>query len=498
MPHPDSAELSVYSTAAASMVAIRSNAVTSGCRNMVTSDAEFAPARQAQARVIIFRSRTSALHVGETASERRCRNSENFRKTPTIKKRRSRRSERALNSAPLPWSCWRQTWHLLRYARSRASKPCCCASDSHGSYANEANSMRIGIVGAGPAGMLFALLAKRRQPDLDIRVVEQNAPDATFGFGVVFSHGALEFLARDTPDMHASLSGVMETWPIQRIVHRDTPVDIDGNGFCAIARIALLQILSAECSKAGMRIAFGTALDSLAPFADCDLVVGADGVNSIARREHAAVFEPTIDWLTNKFAWYGTTKVFACLTLTFRQNEHGTFVAHHYRYAPDRSTFIVECDAATWQRAGFGAMDDAASRAYCERLFAPDLEGHPLVSNRSIWRNFPLLSNKRWAAGNVVLIGDALRTGHFSIGSGTRLAFDDAIALDRALGVAGDDVPRMLTTFERERRPVVDKLVAAATSSSFWYERMADKMTLIPLELAHDYMTRSGRMNDER
>ncbi len=358
--------------------------------------------------------------------------------------------------------------------------------------------MRIGIAGAGPAGLLFALLAKRRRPDLELRVVEQNVRDATFGFGVVFSHGALEFLARDAKATHATLAQAMETWPQQRIVHRDMAVDIDGNGFCAIGRLELLRLLQTECEHVGVELVFGTPLSSLAPLADCDLVVGADGVNSVARRAHADVFGPTVEWLTNKFVWYGTTQRFACLTLTFRHNEHGVFVAHHYRYAPARSTFIVECDAATWRRARLDAMDDAASRAYCEGLFAPDLSGHPLVSNRSQWRNFPLLSNARWSASNVVLIGDALRTGHFSIGSGTRLAFDDAIALDRALGEAGDDVPRLLAAFERERRPVVEKLVAAANSSSFWYERMADKMALDPVALAHDYMMRSGRVSDER
>ena len=358
--------------------------------------------------------------------------------------------------------------------------------------------MRIAIAGAGPAGLLFGLLAKRRRPDADVRIVEQNARDATFGFGVVFSHGALEFLARDAPAMHAALAAAMESWPMQRIVHRDTVVDIDGNGFCAIGRLALLRQLVDECERAGVKIDFDTALTSLDPFADCDLVVGADGVHSLVRRGRAEAFGPRIEWLTNKFVWYGTTRRFDCLTLTFRANEHGAFVAHHYRYAPDRSTFIVECDAATWHRAGFATQDDAASRAYCERLFAPDLDGHPLRSNRSQWRNFPLLTNARWSAGNVVLIGDALRTGHFSIGSGTRLAFDDAIALDRALGEADDDVAKLVAAFERERRPVVDKLVAAANSSSYWYERMADKMALTPIELAYDYMTRSGRMSDAR
>jgi 2-polyprenyl-6-methoxyphenol hydroxylase-like FAD-dependent oxidoreductase len=358
--------------------------------------------------------------------------------------------------------------------------------------------MRIGIAGAGPAGLLFALLAKRRRPDAEVQVLEQSAADATFGFGVVFSHGALGFLARDAPATHAALARVMETWPMQRIVHRDTAVDIDGNGFCAIGRLELLRMLQQECRDAGVTLRFCEAVDSPERFANCDLVVGADGVHSRLRSLHVGVFAPRIEWLTNRFVWYGTAQPFECLTLTFRENEHGAFVAHHYRYAPDRSTFIVECDAATFERAGLGAMDDAASRAYCEAVFAPDLGGHPLVSNRSTWRNFPLLTNTRWSAGNVVLIGDALHTGHFSIGSGTRLAFDDAIALDRALGEAGDDVPKLVAAFERERRPIVDKLVAAATSSSYWYERMGEKMRLSPVELAYDYMTRSGRVDDAR
>lgn len=358
--------------------------------------------------------------------------------------------------------------------------------------------MRIRIAGAGPAGLLFALLARRRRPDADIRVIERNPADATFGFGVVFSHGALEFLSRDLPQMYVTLASRMETWPMQRIVHRDVALDIDGNGFCAIERLALLRLLQGECARAGVIMTFGQTVESTAELGDADLIVAADGANSKLRAESAAVFAPRIEWLTNKFVWYGTARPFKCLTLTFREDEHGAYVAHHYRYAPNRSTFIVECDAATWRRAGLDRMDDAASRAYCERVFARDLGGSTLISNRSLWRNFPLISNARWRAGNVVLVGDALRTGHFSIGSGTRLAFDDAIALDRALGEAGDDVGQLLARFEQERRPVVEKLVAAANASSYWYESMARKMALEPWELAYDYMTRSGRMSDER
>jgi 2-polyprenyl-6-methoxyphenol hydroxylase-like FAD-dependent oxidoreductase len=354
--------------------------------------------------------------------------------------------------------------------------------------------MRICVVGAGPAGLLFALLAKRRSRDWQVEVIEQNPPDATFGFGVVFSQGALAFLERDAPDLHAALAERMESWPMQRVVHRDEAIDIDGNGFSAIARLQLIRFLQDLCGAAGVGMRFGRRLETLPP---ADLLVGADGLNSFVRGTQG--FAPRIEWLTNRFVWYGTRQRFDCLTLTFRDSAHGAFVAHHYRYSPDMSTFIVECDAATWRRAGLERMSDAESRAYCERVFAADLGGHALVSNSSTWRQFPLLQNVVWSSGNRVLIGDALRSMHFSIGSGTRLAFEDAIALDRSLAGAGTDVPRALAAFERERRPVVEKLFSAASASSYWYEEFPARMRrLDALGLAYDYMTRSGRMSDER
>jgi 2-polyprenyl-6-methoxyphenol hydroxylase-like FAD-dependent oxidoreductase len=290
----------------------------------------------------------------------------------------------------------------------------------------------------------------------------------------------------------------MESWPMQRIVHRDVAVDIDGNGFSAIGRLQLLQILQEECERAGVRLRFNETVSSLEKFEDCDLVVGADGVNSVVRRFYKDIFREKIELLTNKFVWYGTSQVFECLTLTFRDSEHGPFVAHHYRYSPAMSTFLVECDAATWKRAGLDRMSDGQSRAYCERVFAADLGGHELVSNKSSWRNFPLLRNEHWIAGNTVLIGDALRTGHFSIGSGTRLAFDDAIALSKGLELSEGRIAEGLEIFEKNRRPIVEKIVAAANRSSYWYERFPEKMALDPWQLAYDYMTRSGRMTDER
>jgi 2-polyprenyl-6-methoxyphenol hydroxylase-like FAD-dependent oxidoreductase len=359
-------------------------------------------------------------------------------------------------------------------------------------------AVQINIVGAGPAGLLFALLIKRRFSDWRVHVFEQNPPNATYGFGVVFSLNALAFLERDVPDFHAQLISRLESWPIQRIVHRDEQVDIDGNGFSAIGRLELNEFLQALCAAAGVKIEYRRAIASATELNDCDLLVGADGANSTLRRSLETEFEPQINWLTNRFAWYGTRQIFECLSLTFRANADGFFVAHHYRHSSSMSTFVVECDEATWRRSGLERMSDENSRAYCETVFARDLAGHPLITNKSVWRQFPLLACRRWSVNHLILIGDALRTVHFSIGSGTRLAFEDAIALDRAFAEAGEDVPRALAIFERERRPVVEKILSAANASSYWYERLAQKMQLRPVELAHDYMTRSGRMSDER
>ncbi len=363
--------------------------------------------------------------------------------------------------------------------------------------------MRVVVIGAGAAGLLAGLLLKRRFPAWRVEAFEQNPSGATYGFGVVFSDGALAFLERDEPELSRFLQSEMLRWPMQRIVHRDQAVDIDGNGFSAIGRLPLLQILQRLCAQAGVGIFHGHAVDSLDAFADADLVIGADGSNSLVRRALADQFAPRVELLGNRFAWYGTTQRFDCLTLTFRSVGHGAFVAHHYSHTSAMSTFIVECDADTWARAGLDRADDAASRSYCERVFAADLDGRPLVSNKSVWRQFPLLRNEHWSArrakgGFAVLLGDALRTVHFSIGSGTRLAFEDAIALDRAFAASGDDVAAALDAFERARRPVVDKLLDAANASSYWYEHFPQKMALPPWDLAYDYMTRSGRMSGAR
>ncbi|MCP5083567.1 MAG: NAD(P)-binding protein [Alphaproteobacteria bacterium] len=358
--------------------------------------------------------------------------------------------------------------------------------------------MKIAIVGAGPAGLYFAYLMKKADPAHDILVLEQNQKGATYGFGVVFSDAALTHLEDADDAFYAALDARAEHWDDLTIVHRGERVPIDGNGFSGISRLALLEILQDLCAEAGVEVCHGETIEDLERFDDCDLVVGADGVNSTVRRLLDARFQPQVSELTNRFIWYGTGKVFPTLSLTFRSHDTGSYVAHHYRYAPDKSTFIVECDAETFERGGFEQMEPEASRRLCEEIFASDLEGHPLISNTSIWRRFPVLTNANWRAGNTVLIGDALRSIHFSIGSGTRLAMEDAIALFQAFQKQPGKVSDALDLFIEGRKPQVEKLLSGARGSYEWYEEFASRLALDPMALAYDYMTRSGRVSEER
>jgi 2-polyprenyl-6-methoxyphenol hydroxylase-like FAD-dependent oxidoreductase len=348
------------------------------------------------------------------------------------------------------------------------------------------------VAGAGPAGLYFSYLAKRQWPGWSIRVVEQNPRDATFGFGVVFSDRALEFLRTDDPTTYDLITPELEAWVDLVVVHRGERIVIDGIGFSAIGRLHFLRFMQQQAASVGVQPEFNTPVGEISGY---DLVVAADGANSTVRRN--ADFGTRITHCTNKFAWYGTPRRFEKLTQTFLETEHGAFNVHHYPHAAGMSTFVVECDAATWVRAGFAAMGEAETKAFLERVYAPVLQGAPLISNNSIWRNFPNVRNQRWHAGNVVLIGDALRTAHFSIGSGTRLAMEDAIALAKALR-AEADTREALRSFETARRPIVDKLVAAADASADWYDRFAEHMKLSPRDFAWSYIQRSGRVDPAR
>jgi 2-polyprenyl-6-methoxyphenol hydroxylase-like FAD-dependent oxidoreductase len=356
--------------------------------------------------------------------------------------------------------------------------------------------MNISIVGAGPAGLCFAALMKQHDPSHEITLFDRTPRDATWGFGVVFSDRALEFLRADDEALYRYLTPHLETWPDITIVHNDTRIPVAGNGFASIGRLELLTLLYAYVEKLGLEIRFETEVKSLKQLGDADLIVGADGAFSSIRSQNEAKFGTTTQWRSNKFIWYGTSQAFDSLTLTFRETDVGVFCAHHYRYRPDMSTFLVEVEDATWQRAGFKDMSPADTITHCERVFAKDLKGKPIISNNSYWRNFPVIWNAQWSFDNVVLLGDALRTAHFSIGSGTRLAMEDSVALFKAFRECGTDVQSALVRFQERRLPPMKKIWDAANISIQWYEEMDKRVTtLSPVEFAYSYMTRSGRVD---
>lgn len=355
--------------------------------------------------------------------------------------------------------------------------------------------MKINVIGGGPAGLYFAILMKRADPAHVITIWERNGPDDTFGWGVVFSGKTLANLRDADAESHADITRDFEAWDNVDVVHRDAKVSIHGNSFSGISRLRLLKILQRRCEQLDIQLNFRSEVKDLpALAADCDLLIGADGVNSTAREKYQNQFQPTLSIRPNKYIWYGTDKLFHGLTLTFRENDAGVFAAHSYKFNSTTSTFIVECDPRTWSNAGFAEMKDEATRSYLEHVFANDLGGRPLLSNNSKWINFLLVRNSHWHHENVVMLGDALHTAHFSIGSGTKLALEDAIAL-RDCFAATENVGAALREFESSRKPVIENYQAAAHDSMTWFENARDYMQLDPLALAYSLMTRSGRVD---
>jgi 2-polyprenyl-6-methoxyphenol hydroxylase-like FAD-dependent oxidoreductase len=359
------------------------------------------------------------------------------------------------------------------------------------------DNVRIAVIGGGPGGLYFAYLWKKRHPAAQVELFEQNPAGVTWGFGVVFSDQALEFLGADDPETVDAITPRMESWTNITLNLRGQSVELDGVGFSSIGRLSLLTILQDRARKTGVEVHYETQVASPDQFAGYDLIVAADGLNSLIRHAYEGDFGTSLSYSSNKFAWYGTTKRFETLSQTFVATDRGSFNAHHYRYAPDMSTFLVECDRATWEAYGFADKTIDESKSTCEEVFAETLDGHRLISNRSVWRNFPWIWNERWSFKNMVLLGDALHTAHFSIGSGTRLAIEDAIALVKALE-AEADVAGALARYQAERKPIVQKLVTAARTSAEWYAHFPDHMRLEPMDFAYSYITRSGRIDNTR
>jgi len=357
--------------------------------------------------------------------------------------------------------------------------------------------MNINIIGGGPAGLYFAILMKKSDADHQIKVYERNGPDDTFGWGVVFSGKTLANLRAADEESHAVITRHFEAWDNVDVVHGSEKISIHGNSFSGIARLQLLKILQHRAEQLGVEIQFRSEIvDFEALRNKSDLMVAADGVNSGVRTRYAAELQPQLDVRSHRYIWYGTNQLFHGLTLTFRENEPGVFAAHSYKFNQTTSTFIVECDPETWECAQFATKSDEETRNYLAAVFERDLGGHQLLSNNSKWINFVLVKNAKWFFENLVLLGDALHTAHFSIGSGTKLAMEDAIALAESFRVRVD-VTQALAEFTAVRRPVIEDYQAAAYESMVWFENAAKYVGLNPIDLAFSVMTRSGRVSYE-
>ena len=360
------------------------------------------------------------------------------------------------------------------------------------------SDVKVCIVGGGPAGLYFAILMKRLDPAHEVTIFERDGPHDTFGWGIVFSDQTFAYLEESDDASCREIVDACETWDNVDVVHRGHKVTIHGNKFSGIARIAFLNILHRRCQELDVDLRFHTNITDQAMLPAYDVLVGADGANSLIRRWFSASLAPSIDSRKNKYIWFGTPRLFHGLTLTFHPTAVGTFAAHSYKFNATTSTFIVECSDATWQRAGFDGKSDEETCSYVGDVFGEDLDGQPLLTNNFVrWINFPLVRNRHWQHENIVLLGDALHTAHFSIGSGTKLALEDAIALARSFEQHGR-IDASLPAFERSRKPVVDRLQAAAQASLLWFEHMHEYMELAPLPFAYEAMTRSGRIDREK
>jgi anthraniloyl-CoA monooxygenase len=360
--------------------------------------------------------------------------------------------------------------------------------------------MRIVCVGGGPAGLYFAIQMKRRDPSHRITVVERNRPYDTFGWGVVFSDETLRNLEGADPPSKNEILDSFAHWDDIDVHFKGRVITSGGHGFCGIERKHLLNILQHRAEELGVELVFQHEVDDLAEFADADLIVAADGINSKIRNRYAAHFKPTVQVAQNRFVWLGTHRVFDAFTFIFVQTEFGWFQAHAYRFNHDTSTFIVETTDANWRAAGLDRADPAGTIAFCEQLFAPWLDGHRLMANMdhlrgSHWLNFPRVANETWVHGNIVLVGDAAHTAHFSIGSGTKLALEDAIALARAFDKHGTNVPAALAAYEAERKVDVLRIQSAACNSTEWFENVARYAQLEPEQFAYSLLTRSQRIS---
>jgi anthraniloyl-CoA monooxygenase len=364
--------------------------------------------------------------------------------------------------------------------------------------------VKVACIGAGPAGLYFAISMKLRDPAHEIEIFERNAPGVTFGWGVVFSDQTVENLQANDPKSAEVIASEFAHWDDIDVHIRGECITSSGHGFIGIGRKRLLEILQGRARELGVTLQFKAECDPTDPkWRDYDLVIASDGANSRFRDANPEAFGVDIDVRKNKFVWLGTSKVFDAFTFAFEETEHGWIWAHAYRFAPDCSTFIVECSEETWRRYGFDTMEQAESIAACEKLFAKYLDGHSLQSNAShlvgsaAWLNFRRIKCDRWSSGNVILLGDAAHTAHFSIGSGTKLALEDAIKLADVLNRPGLSLEAAMDEYVAERNLEVLKLQNSARNSTEWFETLERYLHFEPLQFAYSLLTRSQRISHE-
>ena len=356
--------------------------------------------------------------------------------------------------------------------------------------------MKVSVIGGGPGGLYFALLAKKAWPRWEITVVERNRPDDTFGFGVVFSDQTLDAFKAYDPVTYERIRRRFAYWGDVDVVYKGQVMRSGGNGFCGCSRVALLNILQDRGRELGVHLRFQREVDGLEEFADSDLIVVADGINSKIREKYKEHFQPSLDLRPNKFTWLGSTRPLDAFKYFFRETPQGVLLAHCYQYEADRSTWVIEMDEATWRNFKFDQMGEQEMILTLEKIFSEELDGHPLIANRSLWRNFPNITNKTWVRGNAVLVGDAKATAHFSIGSGTKLAMEDAIALFEAFK-KHPEAKKALTLYDTARREEVEKTQHAANVSLAWFEHMKRYWGMEPVQFAFGVMSRSKQITWE-
>ena len=356
--------------------------------------------------------------------------------------------------------------------------------------------MDVVCIGGGPASLYFSILAKKANPGWNVKIFEQNPDNVTWGFGVVFSDETMENFKEADYDTYKAITDSFEHWDDIDVFHEGTKVTSKGHGFAGMQRLKLLQILESRASQLGVKIHHDVIIDSLEDYKDADLILAGNGITSFIREQYSEEFGSDVVFRPNKFVWLGSTKRFDAFTFYFNKNQHGLWRGHCYQYMPGHSTFIVECTDETFAKTGLDGCSEDDTVAYLSELYKEELGSDKLITNNSLWRNFPRVKNKNYFHKNIVLMGDALHTAHFSIGSGTKLAMEDAVELADCLTSFNGKLDKALPEFQKRREPIVDSLQRAAQVSMEWFEdveRYHDKMD--PLEFSYSLLTRSLRIN---